>query len=253
WRHGPVGFDPLCNGCGVKWKRGRILAGLERAPRSPVVKKQKNSATKAAPVYKTDEEDVAELKRRPLPLVQRHYSVPHIHSSAIPANIIPKRTRTASAGSILSPSLQSSLPVEPLPSLAINTTIHNERRQMLLKSVLEKSPLLSPSPIDSMEFFRRHSISSPVDLIGSPMRGAFVCAALESLESSEGLKVVADAVRLIQRRNSMDSVNGSSSCSSSTTTTVSTPEMVEEEIEVDVGALDAGEWEYLCGVLVSVG
>ncbi|KAJ3393088.1 hypothetical protein HDU84_002765 [Entophlyctis sp. JEL0112] len=24
WRHGPVGFDNLCNGCGVKWKRGRM-------------------------------------------------------------------------------------------------------------------------------------------------------------------------------------------------------------------------------------
>ncbi|KAJ3121953.1 hypothetical protein HK101_006648 [Irineochytrium annulatum] len=29
WRHGPAGFDPLCNGCGVKWKRGRILRGCE--------------------------------------------------------------------------------------------------------------------------------------------------------------------------------------------------------------------------------
>ncbi|KAJ3315927.1 dolichol-P-mannose synthesis [Boothiomyces sp. JEL0838] len=25
WRHGPVGYDTLCNSCGVKWKRGRIL------------------------------------------------------------------------------------------------------------------------------------------------------------------------------------------------------------------------------------
>ena len=25
WRHGPKGCDPLCNSCGVKWKRGRIL------------------------------------------------------------------------------------------------------------------------------------------------------------------------------------------------------------------------------------
>ncbi|KAJ1343507.1 hypothetical protein BSLG_001949 [Batrachochytrium salamandrivorans] len=25
WRHGPAGTDPLCNRCGVKWKRGRIL------------------------------------------------------------------------------------------------------------------------------------------------------------------------------------------------------------------------------------
>ncbi|KAJ3316790.1 hypothetical protein HDU76_001550 [Blyttiomyces sp. JEL0837] len=35
WRHGPAGYDPLCNGCGVKWKRGRILRGCERA--KPVV------------------------------------------------------------------------------------------------------------------------------------------------------------------------------------------------------------------------
>ncbi|KAJ3100262.1 hypothetical protein HDU97_002398 [Phlyctochytrium planicorne] len=34
WRHGPTGYDPLCNGCGVKWKRGRILKGFEKRKRS---------------------------------------------------------------------------------------------------------------------------------------------------------------------------------------------------------------------------
>jgi len=30
WRHGPVGYNDLCNKCGVKWMRGRILPGLTR-------------------------------------------------------------------------------------------------------------------------------------------------------------------------------------------------------------------------------
>ncbi|KAJ1570083.1 hypothetical protein HK096_002574 [Nowakowskiella sp. JEL0078] len=33
WRHGPVGYDDLCNKCGVKWMRGRILGNLTRAPK----------------------------------------------------------------------------------------------------------------------------------------------------------------------------------------------------------------------------
>jgi hypothetical protein len=45
WRHGPVGFDPLCNGCGVKWKRGRILRGHDTAVR---VQKTKQSSAKPA-------------------------------------------------------------------------------------------------------------------------------------------------------------------------------------------------------------
>jgi len=30
WRHGPVGYNDLCNKCGVRWMRGRILPGLTR-------------------------------------------------------------------------------------------------------------------------------------------------------------------------------------------------------------------------------
>ncbi|ORY31752.1 hypothetical protein BCR33DRAFT_856862 [Rhizoclosmatium globosum] len=126
WRHGPVGFDPLCNGCGVKWKRGRILAGLERAPRSPVVKKQRIQPQKLRRDARFHSFSAT---------IQSHTFILRYISK-----FLPKRT------------------LEPLPSLAINTTIHNERRQMLLKSVLEKSPLLSPSPSIRGDF-RRHSIS----------------------------------------------------------------------------------------------
>jgi hypothetical protein len=33
WRNGPVNYTFLCNSCGVKWRRGKILAtGIHRHP-----------------------------------------------------------------------------------------------------------------------------------------------------------------------------------------------------------------------------
>ena len=81
WRHGPVGFALLCNGCGVKWKRGRILTGLERAPKtgplpkatpapSATNKKAKSAATASTKSKNTEdldahyEESPSTLKRR---------------------------------------------------------------------------------------------------------------------------------------------------------------------------------------------
>ncbi|KAJ3088672.1 hypothetical protein HK102_008209 [Quaeritorhiza haematococci] len=34
WRHGPPSFSLLCNSCGVKWSRGRILEQFKRPPKS---------------------------------------------------------------------------------------------------------------------------------------------------------------------------------------------------------------------------
>ena len=110
---------------------------------------------------------------------------------------------------------------------------------MLLHSVLSKSPELT-AETKPEEIQRRQSISCPAELTGSPLRSAFVCAALETLESSDSLKVVADAVRWIRRKSSPDAFH------------VATPPPAEEEIEMDVGALDNTDWEYLCGILVSV-
>ncbi|KAJ3306924.1 hypothetical protein HDV03_003247 [Kappamyces sp. JEL0829] len=30
WRHGPPGYEDLCNKCGVKWMRGRILSDIAK-------------------------------------------------------------------------------------------------------------------------------------------------------------------------------------------------------------------------------
>ncbi|KAJ3276729.1 dolichol-P-mannose synthesis [Terramyces sp. JEL0728] len=45
WRHGPVGYDTLCNSCGVKWKRGRILN--EKALPKKISTKELKTAKKA--------------------------------------------------------------------------------------------------------------------------------------------------------------------------------------------------------------
>ena len=45
WRHGPPSFDPLCNSCGVKWRRGRILQEYQRSSQVTVVKRRTSAAS----------------------------------------------------------------------------------------------------------------------------------------------------------------------------------------------------------------
>ena len=44
WRHGPktpdANYDTLCNSCGVKWKRGRILCEFKRTTTTQSTKKK---------------------------------------------------------------------------------------------------------------------------------------------------------------------------------------------------------------------
>ncbi|KAJ3072396.1 hypothetical protein HDU98_003712 [Podochytrium sp. JEL0797] len=253
WRHGPVNFNPLCNGCGVKWKRGRILVGQERAPKEQPPsshshqpnKKQKVSSQppKRSPsdasftsTFPTCPSNV----KVPRCLLNANLTTP-LDFTQTPFIEAPSYIRPKS----LSPTLESTLP--PTHTSQVQT-----RQQMLLESTFARSP--PPSAISTsiprsehISDDRRQSISSPVDLQGPSLRSAFVCAALETLDSKGGaLRKVADAVLWIRRRSFAgekgESVVGG--CVDG--------ELGEEEGEVDVGALGVEDWEYLCRVLVSV-
>ncbi|KAI9205640.1 uncharacterized protein BJ171DRAFT_567387 [Polychytrium aggregatum] len=68
WRSGPPGFSPLCNGCGVKWKRGRI-----QFPTDPnLAQESKTTATLAPPATPTPaaarREAKSNIKPQPAPL-----------------------------------------------------------------------------------------------------------------------------------------------------------------------------------------
>ncbi|KAI9349788.1 hypothetical protein BDR26DRAFT_852803 [Obelidium mucronatum] len=245
WRNGPVGYDILCNGCGVKWKRGRILLGLERAPstvtRKPainkkVAKKSSPAPSKPPPSYSVnsndDSRDDATIngngKRRSNSYVQDEYPP---FSKA--------RNFSSPAEAMDFSATQPPFPFQLQDSWLLPA--QEQRGQMLLKSALDKSPILGPESSKPEEIQRRHSISSPLELTGSPLRSAFVCAALETLESNDSLRVVADAVRWIRRKSNPDAMM-----------LLQAPPPTEEEIEMDVGTLDSSDWEYLCGILVSV-
>ncbi|KAI8612598.1 hypothetical protein BC830DRAFT_1135983, partial [Chytriomyces sp. MP71] len=221
WRHGPIGYDILCNGCGVKWKRGRILQGLERAKKDNPHKQKKQkrpSTTASAPL-------ALPLKLDPKPLIFADAPL----DSPLQESTITSTSRRATFA---------------LPFAAGLPSSHRDRAhpaRILDADTRAWPPLATPA-----QELRRQSLlahvhpqaSAPGDLEGAPLRRAFVCAALEGVQG-DAIRVVADAVRWIQRARSASPE----------------PPMrgMGEEIEMDVGALDVGEWEYLCGILVCVG
>ncbi|KAJ3065697.1 hypothetical protein HDU98_010934 [Podochytrium sp. JEL0797] len=256
WRHGPVNFNPLCNGCGVKWKRGRILVGLERAPKESAPHVNKKQKLTAQPSGKTKRSlsDASFTSTSTIPTFPSHVKVPRCllnPNLTTPLDFTqttfienPSYNRTKS----LSPTLEPTLP-PPSPHATQIWT----RQQMLLESTFARSP--PPTAISTISHHqtnqqddRRSSISSPVDLEGPSLRSAFVCAALETLDSKGGaLRKVADAVLWIRRR-SLGCVAGGEGEGQG----IGEVGGLEEEGEVDVGSLGVEDWEYLCGVLVNV-
>ncbi|KAJ3012018.1 UNVERIFIED_CONTAM: hypothetical protein HDU68_001414, partial [Siphonaria sp. JEL0065] len=237
-----------------KWKRGRILLGLERAP-STATKKNKKISILPTTTAATTIPSLTTNKRRAsaanldypntLSKQQRILSCPDSMDAEPRLTYSPasfsnqqqqqqmplRRSRTASSSSF---SLFA-----PAVSATISAAAQEQRGQMLLKSAFDKSPILGPESSKPEEVQRRNSISSPLELTGSPLRSAFICAALETLENNDSLRLVADAVRFIRRKSQPDAFSP-------------LPPPAEEEIEMDVGLLNPSDWEYLCGVLVSV-
>lgn len=46
WRRGPQGAGTLCNACGVKWKHGKILNGVNTVPTEKKRKRSSNAGQK---------------------------------------------------------------------------------------------------------------------------------------------------------------------------------------------------------------
>ncbi|KAJ3403955.1 hypothetical protein HDU80_003467 [Chytriomyces hyalinus] len=322
WRHGPVGYDPLCNGCGVKWKRGRILQGLEREKscvttsrsQSSNVKKQRKSSSasatspalssskshshkssrpqekSAAPTHKDDRAFTPQVppaavlpnaglaattsKRRAF-AIPTPQGLPNNHRDQAPSTN-PQRTRATTADFLPFDKVEEDLEYRTrrtrttsAPASLVATPAQELHRSMLLKSVLMKFPTLAmhqlnsnvspsctvatPSSLYSNErALSIDCISTPCELTGSPLRSAFVCAALETIRSCTGLKVVANAVRWIQRQSCTKSLDPSSVFEIDAKYGALAVEHVEE-INLDVEALSLQDWEYLCGILVSAG
>ncbi|KAJ3345172.1 hypothetical protein HDU83_004364 [Entophlyctis luteolus] len=216
WRHGPVGYDPLCNSCGVKWKRGRILHGLERAPKLPPTLNLNHQQPSAPPSRKSSK---ASLLSSPSPVVSPAVlQTPPL--SASPDTVhVPVRRRTASL-----PAVNNSLPYSTSGRLRTQT---------------------APA--------RLLSASADARSIDAERRGSFVCQALEHVHSDASLRVVAEAVRVIQgRKMSVDGHLKAAAAAAAAEAAAVCEEAGYMEIDLDVKDLSFTDWEYLWGVLGSV-
>ncbi|KAI8823288.1 hypothetical protein BJ741DRAFT_77147 [Chytriomyces cf. hyalinus JEL632] len=283
WRHGPVGYDPLCNSCGVKWKRGRILQGLERG--TSVKQRRKASTAKPREVkvaaktkHRHQENNLYKcaftISQAPAPVTRHafikspdHLSNNHIDHYTTSDSL---QTRSGNATSQYFSPIEHGLDSRICqPTYTANdcqpltaTPAQERRRSKLLAIVLEKTQELQnhhsisgcfvahTAPNSVLSEGSIEAVTTPCQLFGTSLRSAFVCAALETVDSCTGLKIVADAVRWIQRK-SLDTsslfVSGNDfNCG------VTVAQQVEE-IDLDVGSLSFADWEYLCGILVSAG
>ncbi|KAJ3192279.1 hypothetical protein HDU82_003257 [Entophlyctis luteolus] len=213
WRHGPVGYDPLCNSCGVKWKRGRILHGLERAPKLPSTLNLNQQLT-ATPSRKNSKASL--LVSSPSAAILQ---TPPLSASpdSTTTQPVPVRRRTASLP------FNNSLPYSTSGRLRTHT---------------------APA--------RLLSASADARSIDAERRGSFVCQALEHVQSDASLRVVAEAVRVIQgRKMSVDGHLKAAAAAAAAAAAVCV-EAGYMEIDLDVKDLSFPDWEYLWGVLGSV-
>ncbi|KAJ3112229.1 hypothetical protein HDU96_004766 [Phlyctochytrium bullatum] len=236
WRHGPAGFDPLCNGCGVKWKRGRILKGYEKrkrstssSPRPPAATLRGNgsgapaptasaspelggAATVAgveppAPVFTTASGRPARAKANPQ--FSYPYLVPHRSASdplLVDAHLAgfggagPRRKRQAS-GTSLSPDDVKGAPVSYIIR-DFNVTL-----QMATSSPCPTAHLDGSRLEDLVATCRRQRMLPPADptrpleprtLMGSGPRAAYLASALALIPATELAFVAAGLGRIIQ-------------------------------------------------------
>ncbi|KAJ3111987.1 Transcription factor [Physocladia obscura] len=264
WRHGPVGYDVLCNGCGVKWKRGRILEGLERAPRPPTAPKQSTTAKRRSVPYNlqsvpeatafskslssslslsptaTATFPISHSKRRSVAFPAPPALPPNYHGSSSAAAVLRARNMSLPSLGFSNAQFGATATTRRNSETANNARIES-RRDMLLRmfdgdsfstGIRNTGSNFTTAFVSAPSAARRHSFSSVSEITkDTGLRGIFVCRALEMVEKCESLKAVAEAVRVLSRGKGGGG---------------------EEEIDLDVGELSGSEWEYLCSVLINV-
>ncbi|KAJ3132550.1 hypothetical protein HK100_005208 [Physocladia obscura] len=273
WRHGPVGYDVLCNGCGVKWKRGRILEGLERAPRPPAVPKQQATAKRRSVPYN-------------LQSVPEATAFAESFSSASSSSSLSSSPPTAAAALPVSSSKRRSVafPAPPanrgssataatlrarnmsLPSLgfshaqfATNSTSRRNsetannariesRRDVLLRMLDGDSLSTGVRSTGNGGPFVSNSASAPPATAIAARRHSF--SSVSEITKDTGLRgiFVCRALEMVEECESLKAVAEAVRVLSRGKGHVGE----EEEIDLDVGELSGSEWEYLCGVLINV-
>ena len=84
WRHGPIDYDPLCNSCGVKWKRGRILKGIQEFKTPKIKITFSMECSKLMPYHKYKKEQQPPPSTLMCPTKRAQYLSKHIKSMPLP-------------------------------------------------------------------------------------------------------------------------------------------------------------------------